>query len=187
MNVNGVTSAADTYGTAAYSNTKKQEETKTTKTEAAAVYEPSKSTSAERSKVIARMKADTQERLSQLQNLVTTMFKKQGVTIGTADDMWKKLAERNLTADADTIAQAKADIAEDGYWGVKQTSERLFDFAKALAGDDPEKMKKMQEAVQKGFDQATKAWGKDLPSISTDTLDAVNKLFEDYYAENNIK
>ena len=92
MNVNGVTSAADTYGTAAYSNTKKQEETKTTKTEAAAVYEPSKSTSAERSKVIARMKADTQERLSQLQNLVTTMFKKQGVTIGTADDMWKKLA-----------------------------------------------------------------------------------------------
>ena len=109
------------------------------------------------------------------------------MTIGTADDMWKKLAERNLTADADTIAQAKADIAEDGYWGVKQTSERMFDFAKSLAGDDPEKMKKMQEAVQKGFDQATKAWGKDLPSISTDTLDAVNKLFEDYYAENNIK
>ena len=28
---------------------------------------------------------------------------------------------------------------------------------------------------------ATKAWGRDLPSISKDTLDAANKLFEDYY------
>ena len=28
---------------------------------------------------------------------------------------------------------------------------------------------------------ATKAWGRELPSISKDTLDAANKLFDDYY------
>lgn len=28
---------------------------------------------------------------------------------------------------------------------------------------------------------ATKAWGKELPSISKDTLEASNKLFDDYY------
>ena len=42
-------------------------------------------------------------------------------------------------------------------------------------------MKKMQAAVEKGYKQATKAWGKDLPSISSDTLSATNKLFEEYY------
>ena len=45
-----------------------------------------------------------------------------------------------------------------------------------------DKMKEMQEAFEKGFKQATKTWGKELPQISQDTHDAVNKLFEDYYA-----
>ena len=63
--------------------------------------------------------------MSQMQSLVTKMFSKQGITIGTADDMWKALAGGNFTADADTIAQAKEDISENGYWGVKQTSERI--------------------------------------------------------------
>ena len=40
---------------------------------------------------------------------------------------------------------------ENGYWGVKQTSERIFSFAQALAGDDEEKMTKMKEAFE-GFD-----------------------------------
>ena len=39
----------------------------------------------------------------------------------------------NLTVDADTIAQAKKDIAEDGYWGVEKTSDRILDFAKGSA------------------------------------------------------
>ena len=57
----------------------------------------------------------------------------------------------------------------------------MFDFAGALAGDDVDKMKDMQKAMEKGFKLATKAWGRELPKISQDTLDAANKLFEDYY------
>lgn len=45
----------------------------------------------------------------------------------------------DFTVDAATKAQAQKDISEDGYYGVKQTSERLFDFASALAGDDVER------------------------------------------------
>ena len=55
--------------------------------------------------------------MQQLQSLVSKMFEKQGITIGTADDMWKALASGNFTADADTIAKAKEDISEDGYLG----------------------------------------------------------------------
>ena len=46
----------------------------------------------------------------------------------------------------------------------------MFDFASALAGDDVDKMKEMQAAMEKGFKQATKAWGQDLPDISQKTL-----------------
>lgn len=68
-----------------------------------------------------------------------------------------------------------------GYYGVKQTSQRIFDFASALAGDDVEKMKEMQAAFEKGYKQATKSWGKELPDISKKTHQAVTDLFDDYY------
>ena len=77
-----------------------------------------------------------------------------------------------------TKAQAQADIAEDGYWGVEQTSDRILDFAKALSGNDPEKADLLLDAFKKGFEQATGAWGKELPDISQRTYDAVVEKFE---------
>lgn len=39
----------------------------------------------------------------------------------------------------------------------------------------------MQEAMEKGFKLATGAWGRDLPRICQQTMDAANRLFEEYY------
>lgn len=196
MELNGVNSYYTNYDAASSSKktTTKESDTKssTSTSEVAATYESSKdstsktSTSATKSNaanaaLVAQLKADSDNRMQQLQSLVTNMFKKQGITIGTADDMWKTLASGNFTADADTIAKAKEDISEDGYWGVKQTSDRIFDFAQALAGDDEEKMKKMMSAVEKGFKEATKSWGKQLPDISQNTYDAVMDKFNKYF------
>ncbi len=191
MNVNGISNQTSTY--AAYKSTEQKvaaTETEGKQTEASAVYEPSKdakktdtvTTKQKNEAIISQLKADAEARTQQLQQLVQQMISKQGNAYGQANDMWKFLASGNFTVDAQTKAQAQADIAEDGYWGVKQTSERIFDFAKALSGGDMDKMKEMQEAFEKGFKQATKTWGKELPQISQDTHDAVNKLFEDYYA-----
>lgn len=140
----------------------------------------------ERSALVDKLKAEQENRQQQLVSLVQQMLSKQAGTYGMANDdkdsIWKFLASGDYTVDAETKAQAQKDIAEDGYYGVKQTSERLFDFASALAGDDMEKMKKMQDAMLKGFNEATKAWGKELPDLCKETLEAANKLFEDYYA-----
>ena len=135
------------------------------------------------SAIISQLKSDAETRMAQMQSLVTQMFQKQGKTIGTADNMWKMLANGNFTADADTIAQAKKDISENGYWGVSQTSDRIFSFAQALAGDDKEKMQTMVDAFKKGFSEATKSWGKSLPSISNDTYDAVMNKFNNWFDE----
>lgn len=130
------------------------------KSEAGATYETTVSASSKRTKnaaLVAQLKADSEKRSAQMQSLVTQMFQKQGIAIGTADDMWKVLASGNFTADADTIAQAKEDISEDGYWGVNQTSDRIFHLALALSNGDEKQMEKMVKAVEKGFSLATKS------------------------------
>ena len=137
-----------------------------------------KMSDSERAALVQSLKADLDNQM------MTQMFQKQGITGAAAqggDAMWRMIASGNYTVDAQTKADAQEAISEDGYWGVKQTSQRIFDFAYALAGDDPEKMKKMQAAVEKGFEQATKSWGGKLPSITDETHSAIGDLFDSYY------
>ena len=75
----------------------------------------------------------------------------QANTYGKANDIWQFLRSGNYTVDAATKLQAQADIAEDGYWGVEKTSDRIIDFAKALTGGDPDKIEEMRDAFKKGF------------------------------------
>lgn len=130
--------------------------------------------------LIEKLKADAEQRTAQLRSLVEKMMTKQGATIGTADSMWSFLAKGEFEVDAETKAQAQADIAEDGYWGVEQTSDRILDFAKALSGNDPEKADLLLDAFKKGFEEATKTWGDELPEISQRTYDAVLEKFEQW-------
>lgn len=202
MDVNTtISNIYSTYNTTATDTTKEKEIEKKDVVEAkdtAAVYEKTsdkqdkgaysinRMSQEERTALVNKLKEDQASRQKQLTDLVMQMMSKQAGTFSVAsndkDGIWKFLASGKYEVDEETKAQAQKDIAEDGYYGVKQTSERLFDFASALAGDDVNKMKKMQEAMLKGFEAATKAWGKELPQISKDTLEAANKLFDNYYA-----
>lgn len=144
-----------------------------------------KMSDSERAALVQSLKDDLNNQMSRFTNMMTQMFQKQGITgnLSQGNDFWRFMASGNYTVDAQTKADAQAAISEDGYWGVSKTSQRIFDFAHALAGDDPEKMKEMQAAVEKGFKQAEEAWGGSLPSICGDTHSAIGKLFDDYYAK----
>ena len=198
MSVNGITNYS-----AAYSNyetkPKKTEENVTkaeTTVESGVVYEPSstKEEAASTKKVykqdtalVNKLKADAEARTAQLRSLVEKIMLGQGNAIGTADDIWSFLRTGNFTVDAATKAQAQADIAEDGYWGVNQTSDRIVDFAKALCGGDPDKIEEMREAFKKGFKQAEETWGGELPEISKKTYDAVLEKFDAWANETGTK
>lgn len=82
-------------------------------------------------------------------------------------------------------AEAQEAISADGYWGVDKTSERLFDFAMALAGDDPEVMAEMRTAFEKGFEAAEKSWGGELPEIAYETKEATLAKFDEWEANYN--
>ena len=148
-----------------------------------ATYEIAKKSSTDRAAIVQQLKAAEEQHRNQLMEIVQKTLQGQAGAFGkaTGDNFWRQLAGSNFKVDPATRAQAQKDISEDGYYGVKQTSQRLFDFAQALAGDDVDKMKEMQKAMEKGFKQATKTWGRELPSICKDTINAANKLFEDYY------
>lgn len=145
----------------------------------------SKMSDSERASLVKNLKDDLNNQMSRFTNMMVQNFQKQGINFSMAngDDFWKMMASGNYTVDAKTKAEAQQAISEDGFWGVKQTSQRIFDFASALAGDDPELMKKYQTAVEKGFSQAEDAWGGSLPGICGDTHEAINKLFDEYYEQ----
>ena len=196
-----LTSSVDTYASSVTNQKDQKKEKASTTEQVAVVYEKSSDTSnkgtysvtkmsaEQRSALVEQLKSDQQTRQQQLMDIAKQLMTKQGITyqdsifsIETDDDsVWKFLASGEYTVDEAAKAQAQELISEDGYYGIKQTSERLFDFASALAGDDEELMQKMQKAIHNGYEEATKSWGKELPSICKDTLDATDKLFEEYY------
>jgi membrane-associated HD superfamily phosphohydrolase len=137
--------------------------------------------------IVAQLQSDAQARMEQLQSLVSTLITKQGAAYGNANiftsDFWKNFSANGGTVDEAAVKQAQEDISENGYWGVSQTSSRILDFAKAICGNDPDKIDEMQQAFEKGFSQATKAWGDTLPSLSQDTYTAVIQGFDDWRKE----
>ena len=198
MNVNGVTQFGDSYGVRSDAYVSEREtvsvesEVKAASgfEEEACVYEPSleipTSTYKANDKLISKLKQDAEDRASQLQNIVSQLISKQANSFGTATDMWNFLREGNYTVDAETKAQAQADIAEDGYFGVEATSSRIIDFATALTGGDPSKIESMREAFKKGYEEAEKTWGGQLPEICQKTFDAVMEKFDKLAEENGL-
>ncbi len=148
------------------------------------IYSPQKMSKEERDAFVNKLQEEQAAQMESFNKMVidSVLGQAKSSTIAAgSDEMWKFLASGEYTVDAETKAKAQEDISEDGYWGVKETSKRLFEFASSLAGDDEDAMKKMQDAIEKGFKEAGSIWGKDLPDISNQTLEATNKLFEDYY------
>lgn len=191
MAINSVTNATTASQTTAYTAPKtddtasKAADTAAKKDDTGVVYEKDSNTSNTVTKktdyaLVNKLKQDAEQRTAQLRSLVEKMMTKQGAAIGTADSMWNFLAKGDFEVDAATKAQAEKDIAEDGYWGVEQTSDRILDFAKALSGNDPEKADLLLDAFKKGFAEATKSWGDKLPDISQRTYDAVVEKFDNW-------
>lgn len=164
-------------------------ESTTAEADKAAVYEKSNATKKSstnqiynRDAIVSKLKADQQNRFTSMQSLVEKLLGKQKGTFDLANgkNLASTFRQAAGMASAEDIAKAKEDISEDGYWGVSQTSDRLVSMAIALSGGDTDKADEMMEAIQKGFDKATRAWGEDLPQICKDTLDTTMQKMKDW-------
>ncbi|MFN2938304.1 hypothetical protein ACKX2D_04565 [Lachnospiraceae bacterium YH-ros2226] len=148
-----------------------------------------KMTASERADLVSRLEEEQKAAQQQFIQMVRKSLGYQASAYENANaqpsvdnnGIWHFLASGNYTVDAATKAEAEASISEDGYFGIQNTAQRLFDFAAALVGDDADKMKTMQEGIARGFKEAEEAWGKELPEICQKTLEKTNQMFQDYY------
>lgn len=141
------------------------------------------------SETIERMRDESEQRMM---NLVKKML---GQQVEQADMAGMISKERVLEAirsgkfTQEDVDQAKKDTADDGYWGVEQTSDRFIQYATALTGGDPDKLDSMIEAFEKGYSEAEKQWGGKLPDLAQRTREATLKKFQDLkdqYANNSV-
>ena len=182
MSVNGITSGvSNSYPSTSFSReTDSKTETKKT-ADTGVVYEPSSSAKDSSTKVtdyssiVASMKKELSSKNEQLQNLVNKLLSNQTKKYISLSDMFK-----DIQVDEQTKIQAQKDISDDGYWGVEQTSDRLVSMAKALSGGDSSKADAMISAIEKGFDEATKAWGDKLPDICQKTIDVAKQKLQNW-------
>ncbi len=192
MDISATNNVSNTY-TNTTQDTKAAEKAADTSTESkkdeAVVFEKSEETKKEstnqiynKDAIVAKLKADQQSRFDALQSLVEKLLNKQGSTFDLANgtNLADKFRMAAQNADPETIKAAQDSIAEDGYWGVNQTSDRLVSMAIALSGGDTSKADELMNAIEKGYKQATQAWGEDLPKICQDTMDATRQKMDDW-------
>ncbi len=202
MEINGVTSNTTTQPAKTENkDTKKTENTtnqKSTTETAAAVYEPSKQKVSEEDRAkINKLLEESKKQVEDFKKFILGVFRRQGdsslkgyenldpLSSDKQFDMLTrnfvdKLRNGEITVTEEERLQAQKDISEDGYWGVKQTSKRILDMAKALAGNDPQYIPKLKDAFIKGYKSAADVFGGELPSLCKDTYDAVMKGFDEW-------
>ncbi|MCK4503029.1 MAG: hypothetical protein KAU22_08325, partial [Desulfuromonadales bacterium] len=102
-----------------------------------------------------------------LRNLVIKTLQEQGL------ELQFSTANTEVNFETMTPEEAQTLVAEDGYFGVDQTSQRIVDFAINGFGNDPSRLEEMKDAIDQGFKDAQQAFGGALPEISQQTYDAI--------------
>nr|WP_320009543.1 hypothetical protein [uncultured Desulfobulbus sp.] len=112
-----------------------------------------------------------------LRALVANLLQEQGVNTKIT------LGDTEINLETIEPEQAQELISEDGYFGVEQTSERIFQFAIGIAGGDTSRIDAIKEGIDQGFAAAKEAFGDWLPDISYDTYDAVMEKLDNWVAQ----
>lgn len=141
-------------------------------------YADPRSGTAQAAPDLASMLEESIRKAQAIIDLIVPLVKQQGLNMAKVVS-----GEERLTADAATIAKAKAAIAAEGEFSAKQVAERILNFAKLAMGGDPSKLGAIRAAVEKGFEEAAAILGGTLPQISSKTHDVIMAEFERWQSD----
>jgi hypothetical protein len=128
----------------------------------------------------------------QMMNAVVADFVNHSISSQSGSSFWNNILEnstftpRAFALNAFNAAEATS-AKHDDYWGVEATAERIFTFARTLAGDNDQLFDTMKNAFLKGFNLASRASGNKLPDISTQTRNRVLEMFDSWEKEINAR
>ena len=122
--------------------------------------------------------AESDKAHSQLKELVRQLIENQGMT-------FRDLVGGDKTVPVDEATRVKAQemIGEGGFLSAESVSERIVDFAKAISGGDKGKLETLRSAIDKGFAEAKKIFGGQLPEISAKTYDLIQEKLDAWQKE----
>lgn len=141
------------------------------------------------SKAKSAKKSDTEEvhrlieendrKQEEFKQLIRSLIAKQGESYNVT------LFGQKLNVTPEVAEKAKESIEDDGEYSVDSVATNIMNMAKALSGGDSSKIGELRDGFLKGFKEAEKAWGGELPDISKKTYDEVLKRFDEW--ENSSK
>ena len=134
---------------------------------------------------IDSLKMSLEEQKLSIRNMVKDLVEKQGFkfnssTLRFSDGEIYNEKSENIRVDKATSLKAQSEISDEGFWGVKKTSERIVDFAKKISGGDSSKIEILKDAIRDGFEAAKELMGGKLPEISNQTYEAVMKSLDEW-------
>jgi hypothetical protein len=168
---------SDEKTTAAENNSNSSKDTVTigSNTQSSGIYTKAdgNKTHAVDASTIEGLKSQADRATAYLRSIVEKLILKQGDSSNLTD------------LNPDDIEQAKQAISEDGEFGVKQVSDRIANFAIAISGGDKTKLSQLKDAIEKGFDEVTKAFGGELPGICGQTHDEIMKKLDAWASQDD--
>lgn len=129
-------------------------------------------------KRIEQLQKQADDALAPLRRMVEDLLKEQGLTFNRGNV--KELKGKFVEITPEMRAEAQKLVADGGEYSVENTSTRLVEFAKAISGGDKSKIAVLRENIKKGYEEARKAFGGELPAISKETLEMTMKKLDEW-------
>ncbi len=143
---------------------------------------------------VDKLIAESNSKISAFKEMLQTLLAKQadrngGVISSEKTGMEALLENATVGEDGmvhfnreDVEAAGLGEFDENGYWGVEQTAQRIFDMAIAFAGNDENLLAKMKDSISQAFGEVEDLFGGEgkLPDVSYRTRDRINEMFEEY-------
>lgn len=120
-------------------------------------------------KTVAMLKKDMEKSYSSLKKLITDLIQKQN-----------SLNKKTTNPKNEISTNAKKEIQKGGRFSPENLSDNIVTFAKNISGGNKAKFEELKGAIIKGFEEAEKILGGELPEISKKTYNLVMEKLEDW-------
>ena len=183
------TTSSTTTTTSTSSNTDSY--VSSSQTQVKGLYSKPKKLTDEQIQALKDAQAESQKQL--IQQMSEALFVGQSATSkNTSTDSMTDLLKNYLSTLSDSAKlpaivddpeEAQKALVGDGAYSINSVATRIMDMATTLAGNDPDKLNSMRNAVIKGFSQAGITFSditgeSKLPQICQDTYTEVMKRFD---------
>ena len=116
------------------------------------------------------------------------IFGAQNKSINSLNDILSGVDFKSIGYEGKPITQLSQSeasdlVSENGFFGITNTADRISNFIISAAGDDLQKLEAGKEGMLRGFKEAEKIWGSELPEISQKTIEKATQAVDKRIAE----